>query len=302
MWTLAETNWQFWRRLMYRRELLVLLLLSLLFLVMDRSGAHVPERAKLWVTDAATPLFELAARGGRITGDIRRRIEDHFAVVAHNDRLRTENAELLEWRERFLESQHRLQHYEELLQVVHLSETPSLTARVISEVGGPFEKAVILRAGKEHGVAYGHGVVDARGLVGRIIGVGSRTSRVLLLTDFNSRIPVLFKPGDFPGIVRGDNSAFLHLQYFPKDETVSLGDQVITSGDGGFLPAGLPVGVVVGFEGKKPIIKPFLETNRLEWVRVLNGHWLHDVPLNDRSNPLAGQNIAASANEDELLP
>lgn len=302
MWTLAGTRWQFWRHLVYRRELPALLLLSLLLLFMERSGTPISERVKLWVTDAATPLLEVTALGGRISESLRQRIGDHFAVVERNDRLREENAELLEWRGRFLESQHRLQRYEELLQAVNLPEALSPTARVISEIGGPFEQAVILQAGREHGISYGRGVVDARGLVGRIIGVGKRTSRVLLLTDFNSRIPVLIKPGDIPGIVSGDNSELLHLQYLPDDEAVSPGDQVITSGDGGFLPSGLPVGVIVAVDGEVPVVRPFLEARRLEWVRILNKASLHDIPPNDPSGAIKKEYIAVSAKEEAPLP
>ena len=298
----SESNWQrFWRAFLSRRELPALLLLSLVLLFFDRSGAGFMQRSKLFFTDVAAPLLELSARSGEASDEFWRSAQNHFSLRERNDQLREQNEQLLEWRALALELQRRLVRYEDLLDVVALPEESFLTARALGESGGPFEQAAILQAGREHGVAYGHGVIDSQGLVGRIIGVGERTSRVLLLTDFNSRIPVQVEPGGARGIASGDNSDTLLLQYLPEDEKVKPGDRLVTSGDGGFLPAGLPVGVVVGFAEDVPLVEPFMRADRLEWVRILAQASLHDVPAADITAraPFARQDVAATARDEE---
>jgi cell shape-determining protein MreC len=83
------------------------------------------------------------------------------------------------------------------------------------------------------------------GLVGRISGVGSRTSRVILVTDTSSRIPVTIQPSGQKAMLSGDNSPLPPLDFVEDDDEVRPGDRVVTSGDGGVFPAGLLVGQVV---------------------------------------------------------
>ena len=285
--TPAENGWQsFWRRFTQRPSLPALLLLSLCLLLLDRSGVAFFQYGKLRLAHAGAPIVEMSSVSRHLSNKVRSSVEAYFALAASNAELRTENARLRTWRIRAHKLQHTLGVYEELLHVVRLPESSFLTARVLGEMGGPFERALILQAGRDHGIADGHGVMDAHGLVGRIIGIGDKTSRVLLLTDFNSRIPVLVESSgthekDTPpsrGIISGDGSATLRLEYLPKDAGVTLGDRVVTSGDGGFLPAGLLVGMVVAFEEEQPLVEPAMVTEHLEWVRVFTQASRHDVP------------------------
>jgi rod shape-determining protein MreC len=87
-------------------------------------------------------------------------------------------------------------------------------------------------------------VVDARGMIGRIFVAGERTSWVVLLTDLNSRIPVLIQPGNIQAIMAGDNTATPVLDTLASRVELKPGSQVISSGDGSLLPQGLPIGTV----------------------------------------------------------
>ena len=96
----------------------------------------------------------------------------------------------------------------------------------------------------------GQAVVDARGMIGRVYLTGERTSWVILLTDLNSRIPVTIasaagKSGSIQAMMTGDNTAMPVLDIVSRQETLNSGDQVVSSGDGGLLPAGLPIGTVM---------------------------------------------------------
>ncbi|HKU65568.1 MAG TPA: rod shape-determining protein MreC, partial [Rhizomicrobium sp.] len=91
----------------------------------------------------------------------------------------------------------------------------------------------------------GQAVMDARGMIGRVYLTGQRTSWVILLTDLNSRIPVTIAPRNVQAMMTGDNTANPILNLMSHTVTLHAGDQVTSSGDGGLLPAGLPVGTVL---------------------------------------------------------
>src|SRR5690606_36455106 len=97
----------------------------------------------------------------------------------------------------------------------------------------------------EVGVRIGNPVMSEEGLVGRVIGVTNGASRILLLTDTASRTPVMIDRTNARAILTGDGSGHPQLAYMRGRDPVKVGDRVLTSGDGGLFPRGLPVGVAV---------------------------------------------------------
>jgi rod shape-determining protein MreC len=104
---------------------------------------------------------------------------------------------------------------------------------------------MILDAGRGNKVLPGQAVMDARGMIGRIYLTGQRTSWVILLTDLNSRIPVTIAPRNVQAMMTGDNTGSPILNLMSHTVTLHAGDQVTSSGNGGLLPAGLPIGTVI---------------------------------------------------------
>ena len=304
MWAPVESKWQrAWRGFAHRHEITFLLVLSVLLLFLDRSGVEFFQRGKFWVMDAFVPVVAFTASSGEASGAMWFVTQNHFSLLKRNEELSAQNSRLLKWRTRARDLERRLAYYEDLLDVVVAPDSSYLTARALGESGGPFEQAMILQAGKQDGVEYGLGVVNALGLVGRIIGVGDTTSRVLLLTDFNSRIPVLIESGDVHAIVTGSNGNLLRLEYLPEDAKVALGDLVVTSGDGNSLPAGLPVGEVIDVSEEIPIVMPYMQAHRLEWVRILVQAARHDIPAGDIStaaDAAAQNNVQQVFARDEI--
>ena len=112
--------------------------------------------------------------------------------------------------------------------------------------------------------------VNERGLAGRVIDVGRRSARILLLTDFNSRIPVMVEPSRDQAILAGDNGREPGLVFLPLNPRLSVGDRVVTSGRGGVLPPGLEIGVVSAIGDQKVTVTPLVDWDRLAYVRLLN--------------------------------
>ena len=114
--------------------------------------------------------------------------------------------------------------------------------------------------------------MDGLGLVGRISGVGSSTSRVLLLTDASSRIPVSIPASGQNAILAGDNSPYPFVDFLEHPDRVRPGDRVISSGDGGVFPAGLLVGQVFQGRDKRLRVRLAADYERLDFLRVLRSH------------------------------
>ena len=114
-------------------------------------------------------------------------------------------------------------------------------------------------------------MVTGEGLAGRVAEVGDNSARVLFVTDVNSRLPVQVERTRERAILAGDNSAQMRLVLLQGVAGVQRGDRIITSGDGGSFPVGIPVGEVVqaGAEGSVRV-RPFADFSRLEFVRVVD--------------------------------
>jgi rod shape-determining protein MreC len=108
------------------------------------------------------------------------------------------------------------------------------------------------------------------GLLGRVIEVGDWSSRVLLITDLNSRIPVTIAGSGDRAILAGDNSAEPKLLYLPVDAMLNPGARVVTSGHGGVFPPNLPIGTVIEPARGQHSIVPDADLGRISYVRLVD--------------------------------
>ena len=144
-----------------------------------------------------------------------------------------------------------------------------VTGDVFADSGGPFEQTALVNIGRRDGIEDGAAAVDGAGLVGRVVGVGERASRLLLLTDFSSRVPVVIQPGARRAVLAGDGSLQPKLEFLDGSDPVKPGDLVETSGDGGVFPPDLPVGSVVISTSGTVRTSLLADYARLEFVRLI---------------------------------
>jgi rod shape-determining protein MreC len=176
------------------------------------------------------------------------------------------------WREAALQLEQKNARLLDLNQVRLDPRLTHVTGVVLADSGSPFRQSVLLNVGARDGIRDGWATMDGIGLVGRISGVGQTTSRVILLTDSNSRIPVTVQPSGQKALLSGDNSSAPPLEFLENQDLVRPGDRVISSGDGGVFPAGLLVGQVAqGVDGRLRV-RLAADYERLEFLRVLRSH------------------------------
>jgi rod shape-determining protein MreC len=225
--------------------LAIVAVLAVVLVLLGKAQSTLFDRARASFSDWTRPTLEWVSAPLEGAASWFGNMGHIFVVYRENLRLKEENARLRQWQNAALVLDDRLKRYQLLLNAVPDPSLSSVTARVIGRASRPFLDTMILDAGKSQNVKPGEAVVDARGMIGRIFLAGDRTSWVLLLTDLNSRIPVMIQPGNIQAIMAGDNSPTPTLDTLAQTAQLKAGDQVVTSGDGGLIPPGLPVGVIV---------------------------------------------------------
>jgi rod shape-determining protein MreC len=257
------------RALVQRFGLFFLIVAAFSLMLLGKGDSLVFERFRASVVDVVTPILGVMSRPAEAVSDAVANVREVAWLREENARLREDNAQLRHWETLARNVSDQNASLRGLLNLAPEGMVSYVTARVVADSGGIFVRSMLVNAGARHGVAKGHAVLSGEGLVGRIGTVGDRSARVLLITDLNSKIPVVLESTRVRGLVAGDNSARPKLVFLPPNATATVGDRIITSGHGGGLPAGLPVGEVaaVGSDGIR--VRPFADLDRLDYLRVV---------------------------------
>ncbi len=187
---------------------------------------------------------------------------------AENEKLREENARLLQWQTAARKLQADNVALSKLLQVVPEAQASYISARVIASARGTYGNSIVLNAGSTHGVRKGQAVLGDSGFIGRVADVSSHASRVLLLTDVSSRVPVMLESARARALLVGGNVNRPRLVFVTPGTRVTPSERIVTSGDGGAFPPGLPVGVVASVTDSTIEVQLFADYDRLEYVRI----------------------------------
>ncbi|WP_295165564.1 rod shape-determining protein MreC [uncultured Brevundimonas sp.] len=251
---------------------------------------------------AAGPVGGVFAAPVRWAGAARDYVGGYFFAIGENRRLKAEIAELRGWRDEAIAQKNINGRYEALLGLRTEPPVPMATGRAISESRGPFSNAKLIDVGSAKGVRIGNPVVTEHGLVGRITGVTGGVSRVVLLTDVASRTPVMIERTDARAMLTGDGGDSPRLEFIRGSGSIQAGDRILSSGDGGGLPRGLPIGVAAkGVDGVWRV-KLFSDHGAIDYVRVLLfqsfGQLVSPNALN--APPLAGLTTAPEPSAAEV--
>jgi rod shape-determining protein MreC len=266
---MANGTWKIARRGNAQLPLIIVLALAVVVVLVGKAQSGLFDRARMHITDWMAPgLSRVRAPldgAERWLGSI----GEIFSVYQQNLRLKEENARLRQWRNTSVVLEGRVRHYEKLLNAVPDPKLNAVLARVIGRASRPFLRTMVLDAGAENGAKPGQAVMDEKGMIGRLYLTGKHTSWVILLTDINSRVPVSIAPGRIQAMLAGDNGAMPRLDLLIPNSGIKPGDQVVSSGDGGLLPPGLPVGTVVQ-DGDGFRVALLADAAQSESVEILN--------------------------------
>ena len=250
------------RRVTPAAILAVLLIIGAIALIALRVGKAGPGETAMRGGDDVAASVDVAAAGpARATGNVFERLGDMWNATARIEQLEKQNRDLQAWRglaERLAERNAR---YEALLRMPPdtfgegADIEHSIAAQLVLDSGGPFTRTLVANAGADEGVHVGYIAVNENGLIGRVISLGHRSARILMLDDYNSRIPVMGEASRVRAVLAGQATQppqlltgpfqvqAPRLDFIVGAQSLREGERIVTSGDGGLYPRGVPVGV-----------------------------------------------------------
>ena len=239
-------------------------------MLIGKADTVVVSRVRTLVMDMIAPVMDAASRPIASAKDVANQVQELIQLKQENARLQHENQTLLEWQTvgRELESQNAA--LRELLKFTPDPRATYVTAPVIADTSSSYVRSLIVLAGQSDGVVKGQAAITGAGLAGRVLEVGQRASRVLLLTDISARVPVIIERTRDQAVLAGNNSDHPELKYLPRDVDIKVGDRIVTSGIGGNFPAGIPVGEVAGVADGRISVTLYAELARMEYLRLVN--------------------------------
>ena len=304
--------------------LAVLLGVAALILIGTRFGrAPGPGQIAMETGDDAA-----AAAGRAATGPLRAgetwfaRLGAMWNAAARVEQLERENRDLQAWRAMAERLAERNARYESLLRMAPdafgqgADFAHSVAAQLVLDSGGPFTRTLVANAGADHGVRVGYIAINENGLVGRVVSVGRRSARVLMLDDYSSRIPVMGEASRVRAVLAGQATQppdlltrpfevqAPRLDFIVGAQSLREGERVVTSGDGGLYPRGLPVGVA--HRGEDGAWRVALGASRqpIDFVRLIpfvGAPLPEDEPVADAGPPLSAQSSVAAIGRETTV-
>jgi rod shape-determining protein MreC len=229
---------------------------------------------RVWTVGAVSPFERAGAKG---IGNIRSTWSHYFALQntsRDNEQLRRQNDEL---KMLVNQLQSKAAEADRLAALLNFRQgqrsVPMLAARVIGTSADTASQTVYLDRGERDGIRRNMGVITPDGVVGKVIESYRDTAQVLLLTDKDSGVGAMLADSRIQSPVGGTGEPLLSMKYIPTDDTVNVGEHVVTSGMDRIFPRDLPVGVVTEIKTGRPFqhvrVRPAANLQRLEEVIVL---------------------------------
>lgn len=258
------------RQFMGRVSLVLMILASVGLIIISRTSPETRAAIAAPIADSAAPALDVLSRPVGAVQDVRNWFANLTNIYVQNAELREANRRLMQWQHVAIQLEAENNALRELLNYSAQEELRFTTAKIISDRGGPFTRTVMINAGTGLGIAVGQPIINGEGLAGRIIESGTHSARVLLLTDINSRVPVITSDSRERAIAAGNNTDTLQLLYLPDDTAITVGEKLVTSGDGNTVPAGLPVGEVIRIEDGVVEVRPYVSRQRLDYISAIH--------------------------------
>ena len=266
----------------------IVLLIGAVALIISRFGeTPAGDSTQQIGDDGAAAAGRVATGPARAGENLFQRITGMWTATERIEQLERENRELQAWRELAERLAERNARYEALLRMPEdafgegADIENAIAAQLVLDSGGPFKRTLVANAGADHGVRVGYIAVNEHGLVGRVVSVGQRSARVLMLDDYNSRIPVMGEASRVRAVLAGQATRPPELITHPYQiqsprmdfivgaQSLREGERIITSGDGGIFPRGIPVGVARRQEDGAWRVALSVAEHPIDFVRLL---------------------------------
>jgi rod shape-determining protein MreC len=249
-----------------------MLMLSLGIVLFGRADQNLGDHLRSGLDDLLAPAYAVVAGPIEALENGTGAVGNLFNLAGQNAQLRAENARLLQWQAVAMALQAQNDALRASLNYIPRPAPEFFTAPVVADLGGVYARSVLVATSPSEGIApqdmVGAIAMDGRGIAGRVVDAGSRSARVLLITDLNSRIPVGLGARGAPALMAGTNGPDPQLLYWSPGQPPQEGDMVLSSSEGGAFPPGLPIGVVHYDAQNEPEVLPLADLDDLRMLRL----------------------------------
>jgi len=197
-------------------------------------------------------------------------LNDVAFVYSENKRLTQENSKLMYEHEKYNHLRAENALLSRLLKYSPPEDSKFVTAQIVSEDSGRFSHSVVAYVKDDGSVQKGQIALSENGVIGRVEQVRGNYARIMLISDINSKIPVVVERNRVRGILSGNNTETLNLLFVPLGSQLEKGDVIVTSGVAGGFPVGLAVGTIYEIENGEIKVQPIADLGRLEYVKIVD--------------------------------
>ncbi len=243
---------------------------GLVLFVLTAMNAPLMVTFKTYVMEIMAPVIAVVSYPVQFVQEKSEKISAYFNVYEENARLKSENEVLKSWQKLAVKLAVDQKELSRLLNYKPVAQGREYVVRVLADYNSPFTQSLIINGGKNIDVKKGDVLVTNDGLLGHVIEVGTTTARALKVTDYYSRLPVSVGINRVSGIMTGDNTRLPKIISLPEEVKIEVDDYVMTSGDAGVYPSGIPVGRVVSVENGEIAVELFEKSDNLEFVRAID--------------------------------
>ena len=257
------------RQLTKKFAIVILFIVAFVFMLISKTDTIVIEKTSSAAVDVLGPVIDTLSIPAKFIANSYNYLTNLKKTYSENMKLKEENKSLHELQNkiRALEIENAL--LSQLLNYVAPPQAESVTVRIVATENTSFSNSVIAYTGDNPNLKSGQIAVNQDGVVGRLDEVGKNYSKIFLITDINSKIPVIIERNRIRGILTGDNTELNKLVFTPIAADIKVGDRIITSGVAGVFPPGIPVGKIVSIDKNNIRVKPFADIRNAEYIKVI---------------------------------
>ena len=231
-------------------SLLALIIVSIVLLYLETINTKAINVTRYFIKDVIYRVSAIASIPGDISETLVDKVKTHFFVYQENEILRQEIQKIKseENQINYLKAENK--KLARAIEANEMTEYESVISKVMIDKESPFLKSVVINKGFKSDLKKGMPVLDGAYLIGRLTEVNYLSSRVLLISDLNSKIPVIIEPNGYNAIMSGDGDERAILDFLPRNHEITIGNFVYTSGTDGIFRPGIPIGKVEFKDGK----------------------------------------------------
>jgi len=252
-----------------RFSLIALIFFSILFLALGKLNFKAVDYVKIIIREIVYRSSFIVSAPENYLKNTYQTVQSHFIVYKDYFEIKSELEKIKSQKsvDNFIVEENK-----RLKKIIddYVEESDEIVAKVLIDKKSPFLRSVIINKGSKSNVMLGMAVLDGAYLVGKVVEVNYSTSRILLLSDLNSKIPVVIEPGGFQSILSGTGKRKGNIQYLKENYTIENNSVLYTSGSGGLFKSGIPIGKIKSTELNKKNVDFFSDFSQLKFIKIIS--------------------------------